>query len=84
MPPSSILSRLVYRLWPGSRHRAQRWEWRVSGWRLWVRLAAWPRVAIWLGPPEPEDYGSALLGLNRRDWLRARLYPWRLAGAMVL
>lgn len=49
-----------------------------------MRLAAWPRVVAWLGPPAPADYGSALLGLNRRDRRRALLYPWRLAAAIVL
>ena len=84
MLPSPIFSRLVYRLWLASRYCTQRWGWRVGGWRMWVRLAAWPWVATWLGPSELEDHGGALLGLNRRDTLREQLYPWRLTSALLL
>ncbi len=84
MLPSPTFLRLVHSLRAAARHRTQRWGWKARGWCLWVRLAAWPLVVTWLGPPEPEYDGSALLGLNRRDTLRAQLYPWRLAGAMVL
>lgn len=84
MLPSPTVLRLLHSLRAAGRHHAQRWGWKARGWGWWVRLAAWPRLVAWLGPPAPADYASTLLGLTRRDKRRALLYPWRLATAMVL